>query len=183
MDILLYAVVSAWLLILAFLDVRKGEISNWLTLTMVVAAVLDACAQSRSIVPLVIAFTMLILLEVPIPWWGFLPVIGSLLIVLPAWQTMTLGWGVAVSLWKAGAIGGADAKVMMALTALIPDMRLLLLVLICWALFDLIRMIFRRRARRQAALLPVFATGGTIYFLVMLFAWTSGSAVLPWRFP
>lgn len=184
----------SWLVIIAIADLQRMEVSNWLTLTMVAIGVLAACGQSRSLIPLAIAALMLILAEIPLPWWSLLPVMVSLLIVFPAWEAMIWGWGIAVSLWKSGAVGGADAKVIMALTALIPDMRLVWALVGCWALVDFVRLairfrggMFRRLVRAlkgaegtRVPALPAFALGGTVYLLV---AWTSGSAVLPWRFP
>lgn len=184
----------SWLAIIAVADSRRMEVSNWLTVPMVAVGILAACGQARSPIPLGIAALMLALAEIPLPWWSLLPVMVSLLIALPAWEAMIWGWGIAVSLWKSGVLGGADAKVIMALTALIPDMRLVWLLVGCWALVDAIRLIvrFRRQAVRQlfqalktgsgtqVPALPALAVGGTVYLLV---AWASGSTVLPWRFP
>lgn len=194
MQIVFSLALISWLVIIAIADLQRMEVSNWLTLTMVVVGIVAACGQSRSLIPLVIAALMLILAEIPLPWWSLLPVVVSLLIVLPAWEAMIWGWGLAVSLWKSGAVGGADAKVIMALTALIPDMRLVWALVGCWALVDFVRLAIRFRSgtfRRlirvlrgaegtRVPALPALAVGGVVYLLV---AWTSGGAVLPWRFP
>lgn len=194
MQIVFSLALVSWLVVIAIADLQRMEVSNWLTLTMVVVGVLAATGYSRSPVPLAIAALMLMLAEIPLPWWSLLPVMVSLLIVFPTWETMIWGWGIAVSLWKSGAVGGADAKVIMALTALIPDMRLLWALVGCWALVDFVRLAIRFRGKvfrqlfevlkgaeaTRAPALPALAVGGTVYLLV---AWTSGSAVLPWRFP
>jgi Flp pilus assembly protein protease CpaA len=166
-----YASVAAWLIFLAATDIINREISNWVTLPSLAIGVLYACLSRLELVPLVLAVIFLMLSEVP--WAASVVIAMPMLFVFPDYEAMIVGFCVAVVMWKARVIGGADAKVLMTLSMLVPDMRMILFVISGWLLVDLARLVYRFvRHRQQEGIpipaLPAIASGGVVYCMLML---------------
>jgi hypothetical protein len=152
---------SAWLVYLAVADLRKGEVTNWATVPPLLAV--TAWWALTGGWPLAL---MLALILAGSQWLAFaVPSLG--LMVLCAWFAAPLGLDVAVwvwifvyLLWQIRVLGGADAKVVMALTALFPDGRLAWLLLICWFGLSVAYLLHRHGGHAPRALLK--ATKGLI---------------------
>ena len=145
---------SAWLVYIAVMDIRKGEVTNWATIPPLLA-VTAWQALTRGW-PLAL---MLALILIGAQWTPLaVPSVG--LMVLCAWFATPLGLDVAVYvwmlvyiLWQIGVIGGADAKVVMALMALLPDGRLAWLLLLCWFGMSVVYLLHRHGKHTPQALL------------------------------
>lgn len=151
---------SAWLCVLAAQDVRRGEVSNWLTVPPLLAV-----ALVRPLLPggWPVALALALIL-VAAQWPRLaLPALAGLTLCLwwaiPAGLEATVGvWALCFILWRLGVIGGADAKVVMTLTGLFPDGRLAWLLLAAWFLWSVGFLAVRLRGRAPRSLLH--AAGG-----------------------
>ena len=164
-----YASVAAWLIFLAATDIVNREVSNWVTIPSLAIGILYACLSRLELVPLVLAVIFLMLSEVP--WAASVVIAMPMLFVFPDYEAIIAGLCVAVVMWKARVIGGADAKVLMTLSMLIPDM--MLFVISGWLLVDLARLVYRfTRSRQRESIqipaLPAIASGGVVYCMLML---------------
>jgi Flp pilus assembly protein protease CpaA len=74
-------------------------------------------------------------------------------------------WTFVYVLWLLHVIGGADAKVVMTLTALFPDGRLAWLLLLCWFGLSVVYLLRRHRWHVPQVLLK--ATKGLVRFQVL----------------
>ena len=145
---------SAWLVYIAVMDIRKGEVTNWATVPPLLAV--TAWQALTGGWPLAL---MLALILIGTQWTTLaVPSVG--LMVLCAWFATPLELDVAVYvwmlvyiLWQIGVIGGADAKVVMALMALFPDERLAWLLLLCWFGLSVVYLLHRHGRRAPQALL------------------------------
>jgi Flp pilus assembly protein protease CpaA len=156
---------SIWLVTLAVADLRKGEVTNWATVTPLLAV--TAWQAPMGGWPLALTLALILAGE---QWPSFaVPSLG--LMVLCAWFAAPLGLDVAVwvwicvyILWQIGVVGGADAKVVMSLMALFPDGRLAWLLLLCWFGLSVVYLLRRHGKRVPRALLR--ATKGLMRFQV-----------------
>lgn len=119
-------------------DLRRKEVSNWLTLLPLLAAVAWRTAAGEWALLLALALTALFseraLCQGRNPSlaavaFGFLATF-FLLPASPSYWTL-LGWLAAWLMWELHLIGGADAKLMMVLVTVYPDPRMLFLIV--WA--------------------------------------------------
>jgi hypothetical protein len=134
--------VTLWLVILVIQDVRHRRLSHWLTTVplvgMAIIALGTAVANwlaggwSRFVadpVALVLAFIAVLASDT---WAALVPAVNALVLAwwqgTPAGQVAVTGWLVALALAKAGIWGEGDAKVLMILLALYPDIRLAIAV-------------------------------------------------------
>ena len=144
-------VVSAWLIYVAIADIRKGEVSNWLTVPPLLAVV--AWRSLTGGYPVGLAF---VLLAVGLQWPLLaVPTVGMMGCCI--YHAVPMGLEVAIGVWilyavlyYIGLIGGADAKVVMTLIALYPDGRLAWLLLLLWLGVDVIRFTVMRLRRRRS---------------------------------
>jgi Flp pilus assembly protein protease CpaA len=146
--------VSAWLVYLAVADLRKGEVSNWATVPPLLAVVVWRSLTGGW--PLALALA-LVLAGAQWPWFSAASV-G--LLAACAWPATSVGLDVTVGvwtfvyvLWQIGVIGGADAKVVMALVALFPDGQIVWLLLLCWFGLSVVHLLRRHGKRVPRALL------------------------------
>jgi hypothetical protein len=162
-DILVRAVITAWLVAVGCQDVRRREVSNWLTLPPLVGmtcfhlgSAVVKLASSRAWSPatadgiaVAVAFLAVLLSD---HWWAFLPPAAGAVALAgtPAGQLMVLAWFLALGLSKAGIVGEADGKVVMALLALFPDLPLAVCLLAASLLASLAVL-----ARRVGAATPL----------------------------
>jgi Flp pilus assembly protein protease CpaA len=145
---------SAWLIYLAVSDLRRGEVTNWATVPPLLAV--TAWQALTGGWPLAL---MLALILIGAQWMPLaVPSVG--LMVLCAWFATPLGldvavyvWALVYILWQIGVIGRADAKVVMALTAVFPDGRLAWLLLLCWFGLSVVYVLHRHGKRTPQALL------------------------------
>jgi Flp pilus assembly protein protease CpaA len=158
--------VSAWLITLAVADLRKGEVTNWATVPPLLAVTAWQTLTGSWPLGLTLA---LILAGAQWPVFA-VPSLG--LMVLCAWLAVPSGMDVAVwvwvfvyVLWLLRVIGGADAKVVMALMAVFPDGRLAWLLLLCWFGLSVVYLLHRHGRHAPQALLK--ATSGLVRFQVL----------------
>ena len=152
---------SAWLVYLAVMDLRKGEVTNWATVPPLLAV--TAWQALTGGWPLAL---MLALILIGAQWTPLtLPSVG--LLAGCSWLTTLVGrevvmwaWTFVYVLWLLRVIGGADAKVVMALTALFPDGRLAWLLLLCWFGLSVVYLLHRHGRHAPQALLR--ATKGLV---------------------
>jgi hypothetical protein len=127
---------TAWMVVVAYQDVRKREISNWLTVLPLVIAVVYrvmtaavALVSSGTWMPPVADGCVVLLAFVAIMlsdrWLTFIP--AALTTGMLAWVAGTptsyltvIAWFLMLGAAKAGILGEADAKMVMALLAFFP---------------------------------------------------------------
>ena len=157
---------SAWLVYLAVADLRKGEVTNWATVPPLLAV--TAWQALTGGWPLAL---MLALILVGAQWTPLtVPSVGlmaacSWLATLAGREVVMWAWTFVYVLWLLRVIGGADAKVVMALTALFPDGRLAWLLLLCWFGLSIVYLLHRHGRHAPQALLR--ATKGLVRFQVL----------------
>ncbi|MGB9619345.1 MAG: hypothetical protein ACPL7K_02910 [Armatimonadota bacterium] len=146
---LLGVVISLWLIIIAILDIRRGEVSNWLTVPPLLAVVAWRMAIGEWYYLLLLALVLLIA-EWPVTWplgvaavVGIQPYIVAQGIVAQGLESVTIIWLIVLALWGLNVLGGADVKAVMTLSALFPDARLGWLMMLCWWAFSLAMFIRR----------------------------------------
>lgn len=158
-DIILRAVISAWLIVIAIQDIRRGEVSNWLTIPPLLAAVAWRAIQGQWIILLLFGL-ILFISEWPVAWpLGIAVVVGIWPEIVRQGLEPTMAvWLILSVLWTLDVLGGADVKAAMTLTAVFPDSRLAWLMMLCWWSVSLI--VFVRRYGRSAprVLLATFAS-------------------------
>ena len=148
---------SAWLVYLAVMDLRKGEVTNWATVLPLLVLTLW-----RTLIgdwPLGLALALVLTGA----QWPAFAVPAVPLLVVCSWLDAELAvaitvWSFMYTLWQAGILGGADAKAVMALMALFPDGRLAWLLLLCWAGVSVVYLL-RRHGPRALSALPGAAKG------------------------
>lgn len=208
-ELVLRLAATAWMVVAAYSDIRKREVSNWLTVLPLVAAVAYrvviaaiALVSSGTWMPTVvdgvvvlIAFFAIVLSD---RWLTFLPpALGaSLLAWLAGTQAsllIVIAWFLMLGAAKAGILGEADAKVVMALLVFFPDLALAVCLLAACGLvafavlirkMGLATPILLRLVARDAIkgrfpartgnsgvavipLVPVLAAGALVYFWLL----------------
>lgn len=182
----LRVLVAAWLIVLSVYDWRFRRLPHSLTTIPLVA--IGGIAFVRTTVtglrtgilgavdPLVVLLSFLAVL-VSDSWAALVPAAGALGLAFwlrsPAGQVVAVGWSVILALAKAGIIGEGDAKAVMILLVLYPDVRLVLAI--CAAVFVfglavLVRrmgkaapfLLFNVLREARAGLFPAQTGGGTI---------------------
>lgn len=159
MNVLVAALSTGLLSLAAWQDIRKHVVANWLTVPPLLAAMVWRVAWGDWQVGLLLVGILLIVevlgrLGTPIVL-GIGPVV-----LLAGWlagASMTVevkltlvAWTCAWSAWAMHLMGGADAKVAMALIGFFPDARLALMLVaaqVSWSVYYLLRR-YRRRALR-----------------------------------
>jgi Flp pilus assembly protein protease CpaA len=157
---------SAWLVYLAVMDLRKGEVTNWATVPPLLAV--TAWQALTGGWPLAL---MLVLILIGAQWTPLtVPSVG--LMAACSWWATLVGrevvmwaWTFVYVLWLLRVVGGADAKVVMALMALFPDGRLAWLLLLCWFGLSVAYLLHRHGKHAPRALLR--ATKGLVRFQVL----------------
>jgi len=159
--------VLPWLLACAISDLRTRTVPTWLTVIPLLGAVTWAAWQGSW--PLAILVLTLVALD-DLHWRarGFLGGVQGLLLLF-AWQLDGLaGLGVGLTLmalwlgWKLGAIGGADAQVLMTLTLLFQP-GVLLPVALAGGLQGLVQWL--RKKPTLPAMLAILV--GMLFYLVV----------------
>ncbi len=150
---------SVWLCVLAVQDVRRGEASNRLTVPPLLAV--TALRALTGGWPLALALALVLIGA----QWPVLtaPALAGMGLCLrwatPVGLEVAVGaWALCFVLWRLGVIGGADAKVVMTLTALFPDGQLAWLLLAAWFAWSVVWLMLRYRGRVAPLLLR--AAGG-----------------------
>ncbi|MBN1937192.1 MAG: hypothetical protein JW934_21210 [Anaerolineae bacterium] len=180
-----------WLLVVAWQDARKGMVSNWLTVPPLFLSAFLWLARGAWQIGLLLA--LLLLVGELLDRLGLTAAAGvgpmamfAAFLAAGAPQEVSLilvAWFCAWAAWTLHLIGGADAKVLMALVAFVPDRRLIALTLgaqVIWSIFHLLRR-YRGQALRVALasvlsrpteadlvasgvpLLPAYAAAGVIF--------------------
>lgn len=141
---------TVWVIAVAYQDIRKREISNWLTvLPLVMAVVYQAVLAVITRVTagtwtpavadggvVLLAFVAVLLSD---HWLTFAP--AAAVTGLLAWlagslasHLVAIGWLLMLGAAKAGILGEADAKVVMTLLAFFPDLPLAVCLLVACGL-------------------------------------------------
>ena len=192
MGVLVVLFTLGWLLAAAWQDVRKSEVSGWLTIPPLVAGAIwwwwqGEWAVAALLAIIVIVGELLERLHRPAVL-GIGPVIATAgLLVSGSSRSVALVltvWTCAWAAWTLHFVGGADAKVFMALVAFFPEpvlVSLLIAIQVVWSVYHLIRrykgmafrvvlteMLSRPTAEdleaRGVPLLPAYATAGVVFF-------------------
>jgi Flp pilus assembly protein protease CpaA len=194
MSLLSVLLTQSWLFTVAWQDVRRNEVSGWLTIPPLIVSAVWWWWQGEWAVVALLAIVIFVgelfeRLHLPavvgmgpaVATAGFLACGSSrpVALVLTAW---TCAWAA----WTLHFVGGADAKVFMALVAFFPEpllVSLLIAVQVIWSVYHLLRrykgmafrvvwteMMSRPTAEdleaRGVPLLPAYATAGAIFFSV-----------------
>ncbi len=140
-----------WLAYVAIIDMRHREITNWATVPPLLAVTIWRSLTGGYPIGLAMAFIL-----IAAQWsWAIAPALCGLgfclWIATPMALDVTIGvWILCFLLWHFDVIGGADAKVVMTLTAVFPDERLAWLLLMSWfgvSMFYLVRKYGRKTPR------------------------------------
>lgn len=158
-NIILNIIISIWLIIIAIQDIRKSEVSNWLTIPPLLIAVTWRTIHGEW-ATLLLFILILFISEWPVAWpLGIAAIVGIWpQIAYQGLETTMVVWIVVLVLWLLNALGGADVKAVMTLTAMFPDSRLAWLILLCWWLLSLIAFVRRYRRSAPRILLATLAT-------------------------
>jgi Flp pilus assembly protein protease CpaA len=157
---------SAWLVYLAVTDLYKGEVTNWATVPPLLAVTawltLTGGWHLALALALILAGSEWPVLAAPsvglmaaCSWWA----------TMAGREVVTWAWTFVYVLWLLRVVGGADAKVVMVLTALFPDGRLAWLLLLCWFGLSVVYLLHRHGKHAPQALLR--ATNGLVRFQVL----------------
>lgn len=154
MDIGIYLAVSIWLIYLVVADLRRGEVTNWVTVPPLLGVVAWRVIRGEWVIGVVL---VLVLIVAEWPWSAWpLGMAGAALclpwVIAQDLESVTTVWFVALGLWLIGALGGADVKVVMTMMALFPDAHLGWLLLLVWLGIGLLRLM-RRYGRAVPAVL------------------------------
>lgn len=177
---------AIWLIIAAWQDIREREVSNWLTVPPVLlAAGWWACLGEWAVPGFLGA--ILLFSELP-PVVGVplgLTIAGVLSLHSQPITLILMVWTCAWISWNLNLFGGADAKVIMALSGFWPDVRLVGLLVVAHLLWNMYHLLHRYRSKAwQVALagamltpsreeleaqgtitLPAYAAAGVLYFV------------------
>jgi len=160
-SIILYVTVSVWLVWLSIADIRKGEVSNWLTVPPLLLAVAWQTVRGKWAVAFLFALVMIIA-EWPSSWpLGMAGIAGIWRYVVDQGLEATMmSWMVVLILWFLNVLGGADVKAIMTLMVLFPDSRLAWMLLLSGVMVS-----FLYAIRHHGKNLPrvLWATLGTIH--------------------
>jgi Flp pilus assembly protein protease CpaA len=192
MSVLLVVSTLCWLFLVAYQDARKGMVSNWLTVPPLFLSALLWLARGEWSVGLLLAVLLIVgevldRLHLPAAL-GIGPAAMMTAIfaasVPQEVSPVLVAWLCAWAAWTLPLVGGADAKVLMALVALFPDPALAALLAaaqIGWSLYHLVRR-YRGQAIKVALagvlsrpteedltangvpLLPAYAAAGAAFF-------------------
>ena len=139
---LLKVVVTLWLCAIAYVDARTATIPNWLTLPAIALLggwrVLSGgwYALSAIFTPLRVSFSSWIQCAVADKRsWSVL-------------LFMTLAWGFCFALWELHVIGGGDAKTLMSLFALFPNIDFAVFLAVAVLVLSLPLLLLKLRRRR-----------------------------------
>jgi Flp pilus assembly protein protease CpaA len=162
---------SCWLGVTAFFDLHKRTVPNWLTLPILGASLLLGFFRGEWPVSTIV---LLLILVSDLPFaWG-VSVTASLVALFQLLPVAVFSADIGMktlalfgiwSLWKLGKMGGADAKVLLALT-LTFGLGILLAALVSGGVFALFAHL--RRQSSLPYLVPVFC-GSVVFFLTRLF--------------
>jgi hypothetical protein len=165
-DILVRAVVMAWLVAVGYQDVRRRQVSNWLTvppllglvcfhLGSAVVRLASLRAWSPAVADGIAIAAAFLAIALSDRWWTFVPPAAGAVALAglagtSAGQLVVVAWLLALGLARAGIVGEADGKVVMVLVALFPDLPLALCLLAASLLVSLAVLV-----RRVGAATPV----------------------------
>jgi hypothetical protein len=151
LSLVLKVIVSIWLVYISVKDWREQKVPYYLTTYPFLATVAWKSESGAWVLSV-----LLVLIMVTAQWsqtWvvGMAGGLLSLAWAIPQGVAVTtVIWLVAISFWVFGLIGGADAKVVMTLSALFPDDPFWLYLLLAWAVVGLIqRIVVHREATLQ----------------------------------
>ena len=138
--------VSAWLAYVAVADLRTVEVTNWATVPPLLAVTAWRALMTDDGYPVGLALALFLIgsqwptLAAP----ALAGMVACLTLAAPVGLEVVVAvWVFCFVLWRLGVIGGADAKVVMALTALFPDGRLAWLLLLAWFGLSLVYLVAR----------------------------------------
>lgn len=169
-SVLLPTATTVWLGATALWDLRKRMVPNWLTLPVLVASILWGIFRGDWPIA---AFVLLLILLSDLPIvWGVLGA-ASLIALYQLLPGVPFNPGMGIEtlalfgiwcVWKLGKMGGADLKVLLAIT-LVHGPWILLAALLAGGVFALLALL--RHQRTLPFLVPVFY-GSSFYFLANL---------------
>jgi len=158
-------IVLPWLAFAAILDQRHRRVPNWLTLPGLLGGALYAAFSGKWELALLV---MLLVVTADFPSYISLGVGTAFLVLLPiitgnGQLTFTGSLMLAVIfLWRLGAIGGADAKVLLALPLFFGG-GVLLVVFLVGGFYGLAALVLHRKSIPYVT--PIFL-GTSLYFLI-----------------
>jgi Flp pilus assembly protein protease CpaA len=154
--VILYALISLWLIVIAVLDIRRGEVSNWLTIPPLLIATIWRSAHGGWAI-LILFVMVLFISEWPVAWpLGIAGVVAIWpQVVIQGMETTAAVWFITLVLWLINVLGGADVKVVMTLMVLFPDPRLAWLLLLSWLGLSLVYVIRQRGQFAPHRFLPI----------------------------
>ena len=196
-------ILSVWLSVMAWQDMRKKEVSNWLTLPPLFLAAIWWGMQGVWTVPVL----LLVLVGLTewmdrAKWLPFmaLPVLLPVLAVMSYYSKCTaeilvlMTWSLSWFAWIIHLVGGADSKVVMAIVGFIPDVRVIGLIVgwqVVWSIIHLVRRYGRGALQvvganamkmptqedletSGVAIMPAYALSGWTYLAVALVGIVAG---------
>ena len=181
-----------WLFLVAYQDARKGMVPNWLTVPPLFLSAFLWLARGTWSLGLLLAILLIVgevldRLHLPAALGIGPAAMATAVLAASTPQAVSLvlvAWLCAWVAWTLHLVGGADAKVLMALVALFPDPALVALLAaaqIGWSLYHLVRR-YRGQAIKVALagilsrpteedlavngvpLLPAYAAAGAAFF-------------------
>ena len=204
---LLRGLITIWLIALAALDVRRRQLPHLLTTLPLIAigglisiraiaSIFGAAVpgQSWNNTAIMLAFATVLMSDTWLAVWPGLAASGSVFLLgTGLGQVTVVAWLLTLGMSKAGILGEGDAKIVMILMALYPDVRLGAALLITITVVGVVLMLIQLRTamplwvlsiardliafkvpsrtcevgRLNAPLVPLLAVGGMVYLWIL----------------
>jgi hypothetical protein len=153
-DVVIIVAALPWLGMATWQDLRTHEVSNWLTVPPLIAAVVWGLLHG-DVVPVILLIAMLAVdacIHGALAGVGIYSLVGVLIAIVTAEPLAPVIWAAAYMAVRLNIAGGADAKIAMTLITLFPDARLAAMMLVAPFALSIAVAVERRQGKQMATL-------------------------------